>query len=387
VSLRLLKSIFAVRKGTENPARARIEPTYQRPFVAFVSNVDTVYRISPGDMLESAQASMRLRVGIPARELSRRLPVFLVPLTYVEDDPDLTELGTPHGIVVGKAPARFFAERADTAAALVKWVEQMARKHPVIVDFSDDVLAAAEMTSHFGVADLQKRLLKACPATVPCEALRTRLLAETDHAIHVIEDPYETAQVTARFSPGDPLRLIWFGVFAASLKSYLESELSGIAGRMSARAVQLAFVTYAEAAPLVRELDHVVRSVNPRFSINHVPWSLDTMAAELARADLVLLPQDAMSAWGRVKSHNRLVEALRAGRFAIASPIPSYLELADYAWVGTDLAAGIEWALRHPDEVQDRLAAGQAYVAERFAPAVIGAKWAELLRVPEPAAV
>jgi glycosyltransferase involved in cell wall biosynthesis len=263
----------------------------------------------------------------------------------------------------------------------------MARKYRVLVDFSDDVIAAAEMASHFDVVELQKRLLRACPATVPCAALRTRLSAEGHQGIHVIEDPYETAQAPPRFSPGEPLRLVWFGVFAAPLKSYLESELSGIARRTSARAMELAFVTYAEAAPLVKELEHAVRRVSPCFSINHVPWSLETMALELARADLVLLPQDASSPWGRVKSHNRLVEAIRAGRFAIASPIPSYLELASYAWVGTDLAAGIEWALQHPIEVQERLEAGQAYVAERFAPAVIGAKWAELLRIPERAAV
>jgi glycosyltransferase involved in cell wall biosynthesis len=386
VALRILKSIFTARKDPQTRSRARIEPTYRRPFIAFVSNVDALYRFSPGDTLESPQASMRLRVGIPAQELSRRLPVFLVPLTYIQEDPDFTDLGIPHAIVVGKAPARFFVERADTAAGLVEWVEQMARRYRLFVDFSDDVIAAAEIASHFDVAELQRRLLRACAATVPCEGLRTRLSAEAAHGMHVIEDPYETTQVTPRFSPGEPLRLVWFGVFAAPLKSYLESELCAIARRTGGRAIELAFVTYTEAGPLVKELEDAVRRVNPRFSITHVLWSLEATAVELARADLVLLPQDASSAWGRVKSHNRLVEAIRAGRFAIASPIPSYLELASYAWVGADLAAGIEWALHHPAEVQERLAAGQAYVAERFSPAVIGAKWAELLGVSEAAA-
>jgi hypothetical protein len=107
VSLRIFKSIFTPRKDPEKSSHPRIEPTYRRGFVAFVSNVDAVYRFSPGDMLESAQASMRLRVGIPAHELARRLPVFILPLTYIQDDPDFTYLGSPHAIVVGKAPARF----------------------------------------------------------------------------------------------------------------------------------------------------------------------------------------------------------------------------------------------------------------------------------------
>jgi hypothetical protein len=378
----MLKSIFGARESTGHASATRIEPSYQRPFVAFISNVDTVYRFSPDDTLESAQASMRLRVGIPARELARRVPVFLLPLDYLEDDPELTRLGIPHAIVVGKAPARFFVEDADAAHALVEWVEKTARKHRVVVDFSDDVIAAAEMASHFDVVQLQKRLLNACEATVPSDALRSRLAAEGAHPIHVIEDPYEAAEGAPRFSPGEPLRLVWFGVFAAAFRSYLEAELCAIAGRVAGRALELAFVTYAQAAPLVQEMQTAVRKVNPRFSITHVPWSLETVRLELERADLVLLPQEVESAWGRVKSHNRLVDAIRAGRFAIASPIPSYLELASYAWVGANLTTGIEWALHHPDEVQDRLTAGQIYVAERFDPAVIGAKWAEVLQIP-----
>ena len=378
----MLKSIFGARDSTDHGSAKRVEPSYQRPFVAFISNVDKVYRFSPDDMLESAQASMRLRVGIPARELARRVPVFLLPLDYLAEDPELIRLGIPHAVVVGKAPARFFVEHAAAAHALAEWVEKIAGKHRVVVDFSDDVIAAAEMASQFDVVQVQKRLLNACEATVPSDALRARLAAEGAHAIHVIEDPYEGAAGAPRFSPGEPLRLVWFGVFAAALRSYLESELCAIAGRVTGRAIELAFVTYAQTEPLVQEMQTAIRKVNPRFSMRHVPWSLETTRVELERADLVLLPQEVESAWGRVKSHNRLVEAIRAGRFAIASPIPSYLELASYAWVGADLATGIEWALQHLDEVQQRLAAGQAYVAERFDPAVIGAKWAEVLQIP-----
>jgi len=78
------------------------------------------------------------------------------------------------------------------------------------------------------------------------------------------------------------------------------------------------------------------------------------------------------SEWGRVKSHNRMVEALRGGRFPIVSSIPSYQELAHVAWVGEDLAAGVEWAINHPDEVVNRISAGQALVEERFSPRLIG---------------
>jgi hypothetical protein len=101
----------------------------------------------------------------------------------------------------------------------------------------------------------------------------------------------------------------------------------------------------------------------------------------IARSDFVVLPQEHGTPWGRVKSHNRLVETIRGGRLAIASPIPSYLELADYAWVGEPLGAGLRWALQHPDDATRRVVRGQAYVAERFSPEAIGAKWARALGI------
>lgn len=64
---------------------------------------------------------------------------------------------------------------------------------------------------------------------------------------------------------------------------------------------------------------------------------------------------------------------------AVASPIPSYLELADHAWVGEDLGAGVEWALANPEAVVTRIQSGQAHVASRFAPERIVAKWERLL--------
>lgn len=52
---------------------------------------------------------------------------------------------------------------------------------------------------------------------------------------------------------------------------------------------------------------------------------------------------------------------------------------ADYAWVGNDLADGIEAALADPAAVTQRIAAGQRYVDKRFATARVAALWARVL--------
>lgn len=350
-------------------------------FVAFVTSIAAPHCLAPGETLESDQASMRLRVGIPARELAHRVPVWLVPPDYLRADPELARLGAARAIVLGKVPVRFVTQDPVRAMDLAAWAESAGRERCVVADFSDDFGAAARMYSKPELLEFQTRMLAGCHATVPSEALRVSLSPFARHGISVIEDPYESPQAAEpRFAPGPVLRLVWFGVFAAELRPFIEAQLAAIARRLPVP-VELAFVTYAAEAQRVNEMAAVVQGVNARFTVRHVTWSLAASARELARADIVVLPQDAASAWGRVKSHNRLVEAIRGGRFAVASPIPSYLELASHAWVDDDLAAGIEWALGHPQHALQRIREGQAYVANRFAPERIGEAWAGVLGI------
>jgi hypothetical protein len=303
-----------------------------------------------------------------------------VPADYLAVDPALADLGELRAAVIAKLPVSFFTSQNERSEALLSWAENASRRSRVLVDFSDDLAAAAAMYSEPRLREVQKRLLHACAATVPAAALRESLLEDARHGVTVIEDPYESSTAaTPRFAPAATLRLAWFGVFGEPLRPYIETQFAAIARRLAPRAVELAFVTSAHAAPLVLDMADALSALSPSFRLRHVEWSLDAARRSIEDADIVVLPQDAGSAWGRVKSHNRLVETIRAGRLAVASPIPAYLELAEFAWVGEDLAAGIEWALAHPTVAEGRIVAGQAYVANRFAPERIGALWARAL--------
>jgi len=347
--------------------------------VAFIPPVPALHRLAPHETVESDQASMRLRVGVPARQLAQTLPVYLVPPAYCDSDPTLAGLGGVRGVIVGKQPVSFYTGRASEAERLLGWIERQASQLPIVVDFSDDLAAAARMYAAPQLAEAQRRLLAACRATVPCAALEERLRPEARHELHVIEDPYESGSVQPpRCAPGTTLKLAWFGVFGPPLRPFLQAQLASLARRLD-RPVELTFVTQAAMADLVGSMAETLRTIEPRFVVRHVPWSTTVTARALADCDLVLLPQDAESEWGLVKSHNRLVETIRAGRLAIASPIPSYIELAPYAWVGDDFVAGIAWALDHPDHAIARIAAGQQYVEQRFSPQVVAAKWRRVL--------
>jgi glycosyltransferase involved in cell wall biosynthesis len=102
------------------------------------------------------------------------------------------------------------------------------------------------------------------------------------------------------------------------------------------------------------------------------------MPVALSACDLVLLPSDPADPLKAGASANRIAEALNAGRFPVASHLPSYRAFAEAAWLGEDLVQGIEWALANPGEVLARIRRGQALVADRFAAARIGSRWREL---------
>ena len=373
--IKMLKSLL------NSAARSR-EASDGEPFTAFITPVPEPHFVTPRETLDADQASMRLRVGIPAGQLARSRRVCLVPVEYVERDPSLAALGRVQAIVVGKLPVSFFVQHATRAQALLDWVETAARRHLVVVDFSDDLAAAGQMYGQPVLAEVQRRLLAAATATVPTSALRDRLAPGARYGVVVIEDPFESAEAgEPRFAPGAVLQLAWFGVFGPPLRAMVAGCFARIARRLAPRPVEVAFVTHRNQAELVREMASELRSLHAGFQMRHVPWSLDAAGRALREADAVVLPQDTQSAWGNVKSHNRLVETLRAGRFAVASPIPAYRELENYAWVADDLAEGVEWALDHPAAAVERIVAGQRHVSERFAPERIGALWADALQL------
>jgi glycosyltransferase involved in cell wall biosynthesis len=104
-------------------------------------------------------------------------------------------------------------------------------------------------------------------------------------------------------------------------------------------------------------------------------WSPETTQRALQECDLAVIPSDLNLRRMTVKSANRVMEILRAGRFAVAHAIPSYLEFSAHAWIGEDIIDGIKWAMAHPNEVRARIRAGQDYVENNFSPQALGRQW------------
>jgi hypothetical protein len=351
--------------------------------VAFVTYVPRAQRVSPEQRLYSKLASARLRVLIPAQQLAHHVPVWLVSPEELASRPDLRHLGRPGAIVLGKLAASDVVQKQDVLLQVVRNFERGTCPAALYADLSDDYAAMGKETGAHFLRAYQKALGKWATLVVPCAELQRSLSHYARRGITVIEDPYEDDRAEpVQVAASSPLRLAWFGVLGSLNVPVLEQAFDAIAVGLDGMATQLEAVTANDSRPAVEAIAARLRSRHPAFEVRFTPWSLASAWAAIQRSDFVLLPQDYRSGWGRVKSHNRMVSAIRGGRLAIASPIPSYQELAQYGWVGEDLSAGLRWALAHPAEAARRVDAGQRYVQERFAPNAVGRKWVEALGIP-----
>jgi len=351
-----------------------------RDTLVYITRVDREMELKPGSPIVSSMASMRLRMLIPGAELARSATVVLLPLARFLQDPALSHLHDVRAVVIGKLSVGEVEALGD--AGRDRLFDAIARcGHLVFADFSDNYPAFGG-PGEAQLLDYQTRMGAAATLTVPCAALAEAIGAQARRGIHVIEDPWETAEQPARFAPeAGALRLAWFG--AAYEPRVVEGAFVALAQaqKASGRRLRVEFLALRSRAPLARQLEERMRAVHAASEVRFVEWSFDAVARALADCDLVVLPQDAASPWGRCKSHNRLVQAIRAGRVALASAIPSYLELAAYAQVDDDLPAALGSALAEPAAALARVVAGQAAVRSRFAPAQIAARWASVLGV------
>jgi hypothetical protein len=151
---------------------------------------------------------------------------------------------------------------------------------------------------------------------------------------------------------------LWFGH-----PVNLDTVQAGLS-QISARKIHFALTVLTAPAAGAEHLGHRFR-----------PWSAEALFEELRECDAVIIPSNVHDPRKIVKSPNRFTEALWAGRFVIAHPLPSYQPLAPYGWVGEDLGEGLAWFLEHRGDAVDRVRAGQDWIATHASPASVGAAW------------
>ena len=312
--------------------------------------------------ISSDLASTRYRVLLPIQGMgpwSHQHEVFMM----APDTPDLTKKAL-------QADAMVFSKSVLPAN------EDLARKArslgiSVLFDVCDDHFQHPRYGEHYrSMAGLANRVV--CNTT---EMAKVTGAYSSDTPV-VIEDPYEGPKGAAAFKPGKRLNLLWFGQ-KANLSGLQESlkDLNMFSSRMP---ISLTVLTNIDA-----EIEQAYRQVDSRFgdgfTVSAKPWSLGGQWRELAGCDAVIIPSVA-SPTTRVKSANRMIEALWAGKPVVAQPMPGYLPFDRWTPVRGKLSEGLEWLLTNQRAVPAQVSEAQDHIERHYAPAVLAAQWEQTIR-------
>lgn len=224
-----------------------------------------------------------------------------------------------------KADVIIFAKPIDQDVPYVVAAQQRGAK--IIADFCD-------MHFHLPFYDLILKTANAvtCPTQWFADWIRDTYGIEPV----VVPDPYEFPEL-APHCHGD--NLLWFG-HGLNIQSLLR-VLHFIQGH------PLAVVSNLEGV---------------------IPWSIENLQREMARADIVIIPETAP-----YKSANRTLEAIRQGCFVVAEPHPAINDFPGI-WIG-NLKKGIEWAQQNQEAANERTRLAQVYVQKWYSPSTQASAW------------
>jgi cephalosporin hydroxylase/SAM-dependent methyltransferase len=309
--------------------------------------------------LTAELASTRYRVLLPGEQLARRgFGVRIFPRPEGGWRPDDAARFPEGAVVFSKS---FSADNVSLAKELKE------RGHPVIVDICDNHFDHPS----FGT-DLRALCETATRIVVNTEAMAKAVEKATGGASLIVGDPLEGPRGIPAFAPRIPaIKILWFG-HPTNLDSLAKAlpQLAEAAGR---HPIDLTILTRPD--PAVGKLVTTI-SANPpaALSARSLAWSEAETWRQLELCDLVIIPslEDDRRL---VKSPNRLLETIWAGRLAVAHPLPSYQAFSDYCCLTEDIADGIAWAIDNQAVALDRVRAGQDAIALECSAWRIAADW------------
>lgn len=307
----------------------------------------------------SDYASARYRALIPGRELER--------LGHEVQFVSQSSSGSP------RAPLDLVCDVLIVSKSCRPDSEQLARAVKerggrVVTDFCDDHFGHPRIGRHFkNLCALSDHVVASTPAMA--DAIRRN----TGRESVVISDPIEGPRCKPQFAPRLPrLRVIWFGhpTNVGGVAQKL-GEVVALGDMVATRFSMVTAVT-SHVAAVARELAERSRG---GVQVQLVPWSVEATWEALEQADVAWIPV-ADCAQTVVKSPNRLIEALWAGRLTVADPVPTYVPFADVVPIGRRLKVAVAEALEDPSAVELRLREAQRRIARSHSAFECGRQWA-----------
>lgn len=214
-------------------------------------------------------------------------------------------------------------------------MEQARKFDKRIFDICDDHFKTEGLRDYY-----MQHALAADVVTCNSEVMQQIIKDQTGRDAHIVLEPYESAEHLPNIGP----RLLWFG-HASNL-----ADLERITPRL--RHPLLALSNHPDCAT----------------------WSMETQQHAMLNPCIVIIPTGKSLA----KSENRMVEAIRNGKYVCAEHLPSYEQFSRFFPLG-EIPEHIEYALVDEAKSLDAVRAAQDYIRNRYSPRTIAKQWLEVI--------
>jgi SAM-dependent methyltransferase len=328
-------------------------------------------------------ATNRYRAIIPARELrSRGHQVHFISAHDwqwdIANPPDVVVLGK---LLIHQDSSEFLRLSQHV---LTQANRALAQGVAVIADFNDDHFDHPVLGHHWRSA--------AALATLCTAGSNSMASAVARHArgpVVVVGDPIASpageprvfrgvpwlSRLLSRLLPvsGPPrLKLVWYG--HPNNWSAMEHWAHDLEALSREQPLLLWLVTQPSRR-VQAWVDAFNRKNAPAAFAEWVQWDEETQWSYVRDADAVLLPSDPADPKLAVKSSNRLTDALNAGRYVVASSVPSYRPFDAFCSLTDEPAKALKWMIRNPDEALERVSAGQDATQRRTSVVCVTKEW------------
>lgn len=187
--------------------------------------------------------------------------------------------------------------------------------------------------------------------------------ADTGRDAVVIYDPWgiEFQEQIPLYNPGERIKALWFGH---------KSNLPALLKKLKVlRDIDVSIIVGPDIGGLTVDGED--------WPI--IQYNIPAMIQGFHNCDVVIIPQDMKNPAKLAKTHNRIVDSFRAGRFVIASPVDAYLDFKEWAYIG-DIREGLDWLKEQPrEEIERRIGEAQEFIRKTFNPERIGRQWEQAL--------
>jgi len=329
--------------------------------------------------------SVRLRCLMPAHRLTEMHPDWQINVVNLGEikPSDFGQLDSADVAVFGKV---FFDHQP-----LYEYLS--SKGIPIVMDVCDDIYHFAHLTEAYQLlTQYHSKTVVSCAALEATYRQHNGLVGAaasavtgTDtadkislHPISQIGDCVEGERrqpMVESFAAKTELNCLWYGI--PHNLNFLIYDLPNFK-KLSNYKIHIKMLTTIDDE-VEQWFESAKEQYSPGVTLEVLKWDFDLQFEALQQCDVVLVPSAENQVF-RVKTANRVITALWAGKPCVAYPLPSYQEFQPYIPLNKSTAEGILELLATPtQQINDNIKAAQQIIADQYSLQQIAECWESVI--------